>query len=468
MLWHRIRGLNRAYYCVLMMVVTGFFWIYLLVLDLLLKPISGYNFERYIAYNLAAIIALAVRALNSGERVQQLLQSDFQSNHRAALHDMFLAGAAISLLLVATKDLIISRIFLFTFLPLLYIVLFFSHRFIPKILVKTFFHNGHLQKALLVGPIEKAERIENWYNQMIHLGLDATCFFQGNGGSDDSSYVVGSTVLTTLERIVRRERITQVVLLELPEKRESLSEIVAVCNRLGSRLLMIDNLPEIFNRSVSRFNLSGVDLITVMEEPLEDPVNRLMKRAMDIVISALVVGLVLPPLAILVAIFQRCQSPGPLFFRQTRSGRANKPFRIFKFRTMHPTNHSLAQQASRNDKRVYLFGRWLRKTSLDEIPQFINVLRGEMSVVGPRPHMIVHNRRFAEIMASYRIRAFIKPGITGMAQVSGFRGEARTDTEILERVKLDIAYVENWSLWQDFMIVLKTILQVIFPRETAY
>jgi lipopolysaccharide/colanic/teichoic acid biosynthesis glycosyltransferase len=131
-------------------------------------------------------------------------------------------------------------------------------------------------------------------------------------------------------------------------------------------------------------------------------------------------------------------------------------------------NNRLARQATRNDERVYDFGRWLRKTSLDEIPQFLNVLRGEMSVVGPRPHMIVHNRRFEEKMAFYRVRAFIKPGITGIAQVSGYRGEARTDSEILKRVERDIAYVENWSLWQDFVIVLRTILQVLFPRDTAY
>jgi putative colanic acid biosynthesis UDP-glucose lipid carrier transferase len=193
-----------------------------------------------------------------------------------------------------------------------------------------------------------------------------------------------------------------------------------------------------------------------------------MKRAMDILISGLVVSLILPPLAVLVAIFQRCQSPGPLFFLQTRSGRSSKPFRIIKFRTMSPTNNSPARQATRNDERVYHFGRWLRKTGLDEIPQFFNVLRGEMSVVGPRPHMIVHNRRFEEIMASYRVRAFIKPGITGIAQVSGYRGEARTDSEILERVKLDIAYVENWSLWQDFVIVFKTFLQVVKPHHSAY
>jgi exopolysaccharide biosynthesis polyprenyl glycosylphosphotransferase len=468
MLWHRMRGLNRAYYSVLVIVVSGFYWLYLLVLGSLVHPTLGLTDNRYVTYNLAAICALAVRALNSGMKSQQLLRSDFYSNHSAALHDMLAAGATILLVLVATKDLQISRLFLFSWLPLLYIVLFFCHRFLPTMLVRLFFSNGHMQKALLVGPIEKAERIEKWYNQMSNLGLEASCFFQGFDGNGEASYSAKPVGLTNLERIVSRERISQVVLLELPTKLENLSDIVAVCNRLGSRLLLIDNLPEIFNRRISHFNLCGLDLITVMEEPLEDPVNRLMKRAMDIMISGLVVSLVLPPLALLVAVFQRCQSPGPLFFLQTRAGRSGNPFRIIKFRTMSARNTNPARQATKNDERVYHFGRWLRKTSLDEIPQFINVLRGEMSVVGPRPHMIVHNRRFQEIMVSYRVRAFIKPGITGIAQVSGYRGEARTNSEILERVKRDIAYVENWSLWQDFVILFKTFMQIVKPHHTAY
>jgi putative colanic acid biosysnthesis UDP-glucose lipid carrier transferase len=135
---------------------------------------------------------------------------------------------------------------------------------------------------------------------------------------------------------------------------------------------------------------------------------------------------------------------------------------------MYASNTNQAGQATANDERIYPFSRWLRKTSLDEIPEFLNVLRGEMSVVGPRPHMIVQNRRFAEIMATYRIRAFIRPGITGIARVSGHRGEARTDSEILERVKLDINYIENWSPWQDFVIVLKTFTEVLKPYKTAY
>jgi len=464
MLWHRMRGLNRAYYGVLVIVVSGFYWLYFLFWGPFVQPM----YERYVIYYLAGMCALAARALNSGTKSQQLLRSDFYSNHSAALRDASAAGAAILLVLVATKDLRISRLFLFSFLPLLYIVLFFCHRFLPTILVRIFFSNGYMEKTLLVGPIEKAERIENWYNQISNLGLKATCFFQGFGANGDPCANVNPLGLSNLERIVRRECISQVVLLELPAKLEYLSQIVMVCNRVGSRLLLINNLPEIFNRRVSHFNLCGLDLITVVEEPLEDPVNRLMKRAMDIMISGLVVSLVLPPLAVLVAVFQRCESPGPLFFLQTRAGRGSKPFRIIKFRTMCARNNRTARQATRNDERVYHFGRWLRRTSLDEIPQFINVLRGEMSVVGPRPHMIVHNRRFQEIMASYRVRAFIKPGITGIAQVSGYRGEARTDSEILERVKRDIAYVENWSLWQDFVIVFKTLTQVIKPHHTAF
>lgn len=466
MLWHRIRGLNRTYYGVLVIAVSGFYWLYLLILENLLKD-GAYSYDRYAIYNLAAVGALALRALKNGTKSQELLRSDFSSNHRSALRDVSTAALGILLVLVATKDILMSRLFLFSLLPLLYVVLFFCHRFLPSVLNRTFFSNGRTQKALLVGPIEKAERLENWSNQMVHLGMEASCFFHGFSSDDDTPYLHPNG-LATLEKVVRRERITQVVLLEVPSRRERLSEIVAVCNRLGSRLLLIDNLPEIFNRRVSHFNLSGLDLVTVMEEPLEDPLNRLMKRAVDLAISALVVALILPPLTLLVAIVQRRQSPGPIFFRQTRSGRANKPFRIIKFRTMSVTNYSPSKQATKNDDRVYRFGRWLRKTSLDEIPQFLNVLWGEMSVVGPRPHMIVHNRKFEEIMASYRLRAFIKPGITGFAQVNGYRGEARTEREILERVKLDIAYIENWSLRRDFIIILKTATLMILPHKTAY
>jgi exopolysaccharide biosynthesis polyprenyl glycosylphosphotransferase len=468
MLWHRIRGVNHVYYCILAILLTGFFWLYLTFLERLLGPAGGYEYARYVTYNLAAISALAFAALNGSQKIQKLLRCDFLSNHQIAAYNFSCVAVGIFVVLVATRDRAISRVFLFTFLPLLYVLFFFCHRFIPRMLVRSLFSNGNLQKALLVGPLEKAEKIENWCAQMIDLGMEASCFFQGIGSHEAASPLSVSTDLTALERIVRRERIAQIILLELPPRREDLSGIVMTCNRLGSRLLLIDDLPELFSRSVSHWRLWGLDFITTMEEPLEDPMNRLVKRAMDLTISALVVGLVFPPLALLVAIFQKCQSPGPLFCRQTRSGMANKPFRILKFRTMHRSHRSLSRQASTNDDRIYPFARWLRRTSLDEVPQFINVLLGEMSVVGPRPHMIVHNRKFTEIMTSYQVRSFVKPGITGAAQVKGYRGEARTDAAILERVKLDLEYIETWSIWQDLAIILKTARQVLFPPRSAY
>jgi exopolysaccharide biosynthesis polyprenyl glycosylphosphotransferase len=468
MLWHRIRGVNHAYYCVLAFVLTGFFWFYLTFLERLLETTGDYDYARYVIYNLAAISALAFAALNGRQKMQLLLRSDLFSNHQLATYNMSCVAAGIFVVLVATRDRAISRLFLFTFLPLLYVLLFFCHRFIPRILVRTFFSNGRLQKALLVGPLEKAEKIEKWCAQMLDLGMEASCFFQGLNGSHHSPLASVSAGLTDLERIVRRERIAQIILLELPPRREDLSGIVMICNRLGSRLLVVDDLPELFRGSVTHCRLWGLDFITTMEEPLEDPLNRLVKRTIDLAMSALVVSVIVPPLALLVAIMQRFQSPGPLFCRQTRSGMANKPFRIFKFRTMHPSLRSVARQTTLNDDRIYPFGRWLRRMSLDEVPQFINVLRGEMSVVGPRPHMIVHNRRFTEIMSSYHVRAFVKPGITGAAQVKGHRGEARTNESISERVKLDIEYIETWSLWRDLGIILKTTKEVLFPPRSAY
>jgi lipopolysaccharide/colanic/teichoic acid biosynthesis glycosyltransferase len=170
-----------------------------------------------------------------------------------------------------------------------------------------------------------------------------------------------------------------------------------------------------------------------------------------------------------VKIFQAIQSPGPLFYRQTRAGLAMRPFRIFKFRTMRVDKGDAAsKQATAGDPRIYPMGRLLRKTSLDEMPQFLNVFLGHMSLVGPRPHMIIHNRRFSDIMEKYHVRTFAKPGITGLAQMSGFRGEAKDENDVIERAKLDIKYIENWSLPFDFWIIFQTMLQVVKPPKTAY
>jgi len=168
-----------------------------------------------------------------------------------------------------------------------------------------------------------------------------------------------------------------------------------------------------------------------------------------------------------VKLVQAFQSPGPLLYRQTRAGIQNQKFEILKFRTMHTRNNDEARQAATDDPRIFPAGRFLRRFSIDEIPQFLNVIDGSMSVVGPRPHMVEHNDKFAELLSNYHIRAFVKPGMTGLAQVRGFRGESATREEIAARLQSDLVYLENWSLILDVSIILRTIRHLIFPPKKA-
>jgi len=204
-------------------------------------------------------------------------------------------------------------------------------------------------------------------------------------------------------------------------------------------------------------------------EPLENPCNRMLKRALDIAVALPVILLVLPPLTVVVWLAQRLQSPGPVFYGQLRSGLNRERFVIYKFRTMHEGPARLrAQQATKADSRVYAFGRFLRRTSLDEIPQFLNVINGTMSVSGPRPHLLEHDEQFDRLEQSYFKRHFVKPGITGLAQSKGFRGELLASTDLTNRVRYDELYVTNWSLGLDLWILLHTVRQVISPPRSAY
>ena len=170
----------------------------------------------------------------------------------------------------------------------------------------------------------------------------------------------------------------------------------------------------------------------------------------------------------LIAIIIRIESKGPVFFKQNRNGLDYREFICFKFRSMVPNDTAHLHQVKRGDHRITKIGRFLRKTSIDELPQFFNVLLGDMSVVGPRPHMVSHTHMYAERIDKFMVRHFIKPGITGLAQTSGYRGEVESDSDIINRVKFDIYYLENWSLIMDLKIVFQTIYNALRGEEKAY
>lgn len=209
-------------------------------------------------------------------------------------------------------------------------------------------------------------------------------------------------------------------------------------------------------------------VINVNDIPLDNAFNRVAKRAFDIVFSGLVTVFILSWMIPLVGLLIKLESKGPVFFIQDRNGENNRVFKCIKFRSMTPNDYSDVQQAQRNDPRVTRIGAFLRTYSLDEMPQFLNVLVGDMSIVGPRPHPVPMNQVFKKLIEKYNSRHKIKPGITGLAQVMGYRGEIEKPYQIRSRVRLDYFYIQNWSFWLDLTIVFNTVYNLIFDRENAY
>ncbi|RZS57190.1 undecaprenyl-phosphate glucose phosphotransferase [Sphaerotilus mobilis] len=211
-------------------------------------------------------------------------------------------------------------------------------------------------------------------------------------------------------------------------------------------------------------NIDGVPVVGLLESPFIGT-NALLKRASDIVLSALIL-LLIAPIMLSVALGIKLSSPGPVIFKQRRHGLDGREIVIYKFRSMTTMdNGAVVRQATRNDARITPFGRFLRRTSLDELPQFINVLQGRMSIVGPRPHALAHNQQYRELIKSYMVRHKVRPGITGWAQVNGSRGETDTTDKMAERVRLDLEYLRNWSLALDLRIIVRTAFLAFFDRN---
>ncbi|UJH69038.1 undecaprenyl-phosphate glucose phosphotransferase [Allomuricauda sp. SCSIO 65647] len=225
---------------------------------------------------------------------------------------------------------------------------------------------------------------------------------------------------------------------------------------------------QIFSKKLNFEYYDYVPVLSLKEIPLKIRTNYVLKRTFDIVFSSLTIVLLLSWLTPLMAIIISLESKGPVFFRQYRKGYDFKLFACYKFRSMAMNKAQDEQQATKNDMRVTKVGRFIRKTSMDELPQFYNVLMGNMSVVGPRPLLIKHTNDYVDKIQKFMLRHYVKPGITGLAQVKGYRGEIETDLDMKNRVRFDIFYVENWSLFLDLKIIFQTVLNVIKGEEKAY
>lgn len=243
--------------------------------------------------------------------------------------------------------------------------------------------------------------------------------------------------------------------------------IMKYCDRTVTHFYYVPRMFGNFRLKLKAERFGDTELFTNYIEPLSSPINKFVKRAFDVCVSSvacLFIALIYPVIALCI----KLQSPGPVLFKQQRTGLNGQTFDCFKFRSMHVNVESDKLQATKDDPRKFAFGNFMRKTNIDELPQFFNVLKGDMSVVGPRPHMLYHTDVYRDLIDKYMVRHFSKPGITGWAQITGFRGETKELWQMEERIKRDIWYIEHWSFWLDIKIILKTAIGFIIPDKQAY
>lgn len=328
-------------------------------------------------------------------------------------------------------------------------------------------HGFNQRRIVIVGTEGLGEKVAARLAEMPWIGFRGVGFFCGNYALHGKS-VEGLPVLGGLEDVaefVEREDVDQ-VWIAMPLKDEA--KVKFLMHELRFSTASIRFIPDIFGFRLlnhSFTEVAGFPVLNLSVTPMEG-VNRLVKAVEDRVLALLILSLISPVMA-LIAVGVKLTSPGPVLFRQKRLGWDGKPITVYKFRTMvvHQETDGTVTQATRNDARITPFGAFLRRTSLDELPQFFNVLQGVMSIVGPRPHAIEHNNQYKELIDDYMQRHLVKPGITGWAQINGWRGETDTLDKMRKRVEYDLYYIENWSLWFDLKIIFLTIFRGFVSRN---
>ncbi len=247
--------------------------------------------------------------------------------------------------------------------------------------------------------------------------------------------------------------------------KEEAQELYSYCENNIIRFFMVPVFVNLTRRHMVTTQVGNSFVLAPREEPLRSMGNRALKRSLDLLVSSIFLLTLFPVIYVIVAVVIKCQSPGPVFFRQKRTGLYGKDFYCIKFRSMHVNADADKVQATEHDPRKFPFGDFMRRANIDELPQFINVFLGTMSLVGPRPHMLAHTEEYRKIVNRYMVRHWVKPGITGWAQVQGFRGETRYLSQMENRVHADIWYVENWSFWLDIRIIASTFFQTLLHKE---
>ncbi|RZF58953.1 exopolysaccharide biosynthesis polyprenyl glycosylphosphotransferase [Sphingobacterium corticibacterium] len=326
-----------------------------------------------------------------------------------------------------------------------------------------------------------------WSKSIALIGHnDYLAAVQGSFGQDHAFYHVNTIkYYDEVEQRTKEEKVAQfrryfeevtklgihdVFLVSTPDINTYSKELIMEANHQCVQLNFVPAVTATLSYGMTKSEAVSVDLPVIRshEDSLSTMENRIKKRIVDLLISGFVLVFILSWMVPLIGLIIKLQSPGPIFFKQPRSGRNNQTFGCYKFRSMVVNKDSNKAQATKDDKRITPIGKFLRKTNLDEFPQFINVFLGQMTVVGPRPHMLSHTEHYSKLIQHYMVRHFVKPGITGWAQVNGYRGETKDPKLMAKRVEYDLEYITNWSSMLDFKIVFMTALNMLRGEKNAY
>ena len=321
---------------------------------------------------------------------------------------------------------------------------------------------SNYRNVVIVGYSTESKRLKELFESRNDYGYRFLGFFSNKKKNDQILGDIESLKLFAIENQVNEIYCT---LEEMPN--DQLVDIVDFADENKITIKFIPGTNEIFSKNLKINYYEMFPVLSMQKTILHDPTIKIIKRTFDIIFSIIVVIFFLSWVIPLFALLIKLESKGPIFFKQGRPGLDEKEFFCYKFRSMK-INVTTEMEASKNDPRVTKIGKLMRKTSMDEMPQFLNVLLGDMSVVGPRPHLWSQNKSYGNKIKKYMVRHYVKPGITGLAQVKGFRGEIESDDDMINRIKFDVFYIDNWSLILDFKIIIQTVLNIIKGDKKAY
>lgn len=321
---------------------------------------------------------------------------------------------------------------------------------------------SNYRNAIIIGYTPEAIKLKELFETRNDYGYRFLGYFSDK---KHNAHIKGK--LDELKSFVINQNVDEIYCSLNELSNEQLKDLVDFADEKNKTIKFIPDTKEIFSKNLKIDYYEMFPVLSLKKTILHEPSTKIFKRAFDIVFSLIVILGVLSWLVPILAILIKIESKGPIFFKQGRPGLDEKEFFCYKFRSMQ-VNKTTEKEASKNDPRVTKMGRFIRKTSIDELPQFLNVIKGDMSVVGPRPHLWSQNKAYGNRIKKYMVRHYVKPGITGLAQVKGFRGEIETDEDMINRIKYDVFYIENWSLIMDLKIIVQTVFNIFKGEEKAY